>query len=210
MKNGCIITYAGREERIRYLVQRYGYYLQGRILDVGCDEAHLRAVHPEGYCGIDRGPHADVIVDLEEGRLPFEDQEFDCIVCTDTLEHIDQLHSLFREMVRVSRRYLILSLPNCWSFAWPQMLRGHGTIEKYGLPLEIPEDRHRWFFNYGQAEQFIRGQAARERLTVRVCEPYWGSDRFLKRLLHLPYVFDPVRRRNLFARALWAVLERTI
>lgn len=203
-----LVAYDGRQQRIQYLVQRYHRYLQGRILDVGCDEAHLRAYYPGRYCGIDRGPAADIALDLECGTLPFQDQGFDCVVCTDTLEHIDRLHPLFREMIRVSRRYLILSLPNCWSAAWPQILRGRGEIEKYGLPIDPPEDRHRWFFNYAQAEEFIRGQAAKERLTVRVCEPYWGSDRFLKKLLHIPYLWHPIRRRNLFARALWTVLER--
>jgi len=189
-------------------MQEYGAYVQGRVLDVGCDEAYLSALYRGRYCGIDKNGEADVVVDLEQGCLPFRDQEFDCVVCTDVLEHIDNLHALFEDLVRVTCRYLILSLPNCWGTAWPSIVRGRGELKQYGLPQAPPEDRHKWFFNYEQAERFVRDQAERLGLIVRVCEPYWGSDRLLKRLLQLVYRFDETRRRNVFARALWAILER--
>ena len=203
-----IVSYRDRRERIIYLMQHYGRYVQGRVLDVGCDEAQLRAYCPQGYCGLDQHPKADVVMDLETGTLPFKDREFDSIVCTDVLEHLEHCHAVFDEMVRVCRRYLILSLPNCWAAACFSAIRGKGTLKQYGLPLSPPADRHRWFFNYEEAEGFIRGQALRWHLTVRVCEPYYGADAFPKRLLQLCYRFDERRRRNVFARALWAVLER--
>ena len=205
-----IISYRDRRERILYLLQRYGQYVQGRVLDVGCAEATLRAYCRGGYCGIDKDGSADVTLDLEEGELPFGDREFDTVVCTDVLEHIDQLHALFDEMVRVCRRYLIISLPNCWGVFWSAIIRGRGELKQYGLPLNCPEDRHRWFFNYEQAERFVRGQAARWNLTLRVCEPYYGSDRFLKKLVQLLYQVNETRRRNVFARALWVVLEKEV
>ncbi len=201
-------TYGNRRERIQYLLGRYGIHVLGRVLDVGCSEAPMREHCPGGYCGIDQSGNPDVIVDLEEGRLPFEDRAFDTVVCTDVLEHIDRLHALFDEMVRVCRGRLIISLPNCWGGFRTAILLGRGELKQYGLPMGPPEDRHRWFFNYEQAERFIRGQAARHQLTVRVCEPYYGADGPVARVARFCYPGGTMRRHNVFSRALWAVLER--
>jgi SAM-dependent methyltransferase len=199
--------YRDRRERAMYLLARYGRYAEGRILDVGCDEGCLRAEFPGRYVGIDRAGQPDLIVDLE-GRLPFQDEEFDTVICTDVLEHVEEAHRLMAELGRVCRGRIILSLPNCWAALWGALLRGAGELKQYGLPVDPPPDRHRWFFNYEQAETFIRGQADRLGFAVRVCEPYYGRDGLIKRAAGLLYAFDQRRRRNLFARALWVVLER--
>ena len=56
--------------------------------------------------------------------------------------------------MRVSRGCIILSLPNNWANARRPIARGRGAIGHYGLPLEPPVDRHKWFFSLAEARQF--------------------------------------------------------
>ena len=163
------VVFEERQDRPRWLARRLGSYLGGTVLDVGCDRAVLREVVGAGrYTGIDRSPEADVRHDLQGGgRLPFADRSFDTVVCTDVLEHLDNLHEVFDEIVRVTGRFLVISLPNCWNAARVRLRRGKGSFKHYGLPLDPPEDRHRWFFSFDEARSFLEGQAARKGLEVR-------------------------------------------
>src|SRR6266487_6454198 len=50
-------------------------------------------------------PKADVKADLNEGKLPFADGEFDAVFARHVLEHVDRkaLLPLFREIARVTK-----------------------------------------------------------------------------------------------------------
>lgn len=163
------VRFARRSDRPHYLARRYAALFAGRVLDVGCDEAVLRAYCPGGgYVGLDKTGAADVHQDLaRDGRLPFAERSFDTVVCWDVLEHLDDPHALFDELARVTREHLLVSLPNTWNAARKQLRRGRGAIEHYGLPPEPPVDRHRWFFNLSEAESFLRARAQRVGFEVR-------------------------------------------
>jgi 2-polyprenyl-3-methyl-5-hydroxy-6-metoxy-1,4-benzoquinol methylase len=100
------------------------------------------------------------------GQLPVADQRFDIVICSDVLEHLDNLHQTFAELVRVSRRYLLISLPNCWAVARQPIGRGTGSIGHYGLPPTPRHDRHKWFFSLTQARDFAVAEAAQHELSV--------------------------------------------
>ena len=200
-----------RVKRIQYLAEHFGRYLNGRALDVGCDAATLRDMLPAGcsYTGVDIGGDPDITLNLEEiERLPFDDGAFDVVVCTDVLEHLNNLHLVFQELVRVSNRYLIISLPNNWASARRAIARGSGQIAHYGLPLTPPPDRHKWFFSLSDAREFLEGQAGLLSLSaveMRIADrPRPGILRALLRL------FTPSREcyLNRYAHTLWAVLEK--
>ena len=73
--------------------------------------------------------------------LPFSDGQFDAVVAFQTLEHlpIDDALMGFREMARVARRYVIISLPDVTE-VWRYLLR----VPKLGeLKLSIPRPRFR-------------------------------------------------------------------
>lgn len=156
-------VFRSRAERAEYVAQRYGRMLRGNVLDVGCDQAVLRRLLPgRDYTGVDVGGDPDIRLDLETlERLPFPDNAFDCVVCTDVLEHLDNLHVMFAELLRVTRQHVLLSLPNCWFGARVPVQRGRGSFGHYGLPLERPADRHKWFFSLSEALQFVEGHAPR-------------------------------------------------
>lgn len=39
--------------------------------------------------------------------LPFEVNEFNCVSCVEVLEHLDNLHFIFDELIRISKQYLL-------------------------------------------------------------------------------------------------------
>lgn len=201
--------YHSREERAIYITRRFREYLSGEVLDAGSGGAGLCS-YLDKCVSIDLNPAAcpDAFVNLEESKLPFASNSFDCVVCTDVLEHLERLHDVFTELVRVSRQYLIISLPNNWLRARAIICRGSHTclMRRYGLPVERPFDRHRWFFGYTEAEDFVHGIAARMNLQVVQCKPYFGARNQIKAALFRPWMSSR-RLHNLFASTLWAVLK---
>jgi len=136
---------------------------------VGCDQALLKELLPlADYIGVDMGGLPDLRLNLETVQhLPFEDGQFHSCVCSDVLEHLDNLHAIFAELVRVTQRYLLISLPNNWANARRPIERGHGRIAHYGLPPERPGDRHKWFFGFDEARAFLLAQCERYPLRLK-------------------------------------------
>jgi ubiquinone/menaquinone biosynthesis C-methylase UbiE len=116
------------------------------------------------------GDAIDINVDLEQKRIPFEGNSFDVVLCCDVLEHIENIHVVFDELCRVSKEYVIISLPNCHSAFLSYLKYGdypeHQHLKFYGLPLEKPEDRHKWFFSTAEAERFIRYRAKKNNMEI--------------------------------------------
>jgi SAM-dependent methyltransferase len=75
-----------------------------RVLDIGCGgKPYLPFVAPyaRSYCGIDSapGPTVDLVVAAEE--LPFADESFDLVICTQVLEHVQDPRKSLAEIYRV-------------------------------------------------------------------------------------------------------------
>lgn len=127
-----------------------------RILDVGCGPAvqtGFLSMENEVH-GIDISKHAlehaaqrGLIthhVSVEEEGIPFPDEYFDIVVCTDLLEHLFDPMFTLQEIRRVLRRtgYAILAVPN--HFFWLMRLR---LLVGYNLVLpwhEQPESSQEW------------------------------------------------------------------
>ncbi|EKE16385.1 MAG: methyltransferase type 11 [uncultured bacterium] len=128
------------------------------VLDVGCDINTLKKIVGEKVTGIDLYGKPDYKVDLEKDGLSiFKDREFDFVVCTEVLEHLEGFYEVLDELVRVSNHFILISLPNCLNiFTQWDMFRYHQAGKFYGLPLEKPMDRHRWFFGYRDIDLFFQ------------------------------------------------------
>jgi SAM-dependent methyltransferase len=211
-------SYESREDKARYVADKYRAILAGRVLDVGADRCFLKDLLPGvDYTGIGMGGAPDIEVDLEAAQIPFADNAYDCVLCLDVLEHLDSIHAVFDELARVTRRYVIISLPNPYR-DFVGMLFGRAapevSLKYYGLPHDRQLDRHKWFFSNSQAEAFIRARAARCGLNVvQIDSEGAGKPRTLasavKRAgLRLAALAFPVRAEDLYYKTLWAVLEK--
>jgi len=203
------IHFPSREARSRYVAKRFQTYLSDSLLDVGCFEAPLRDIL-EGveYTGIDVAGKPDIRLNLENcTRLTFATGAFHCVLCIDVLEHLDNMHAIFDEIIRVAKHYIIISLPNCWRHARRPIERGRGTFAHYGLPVDPPMDRHKWFFNYTQAREFLERQSQKNFL--RIVEMFatekpkpWPARAFRK------IIYQGERYRNRYTQTVWAVYEK--
>lgn len=209
--NTDFVRFNQRADRSRYIAQRFAGYLHGPLLDVGCDRAVLRDLlgRDVQYTGIDVGGTPDLVLDLERvDRLPFENDAFASVVCSDVLEHLDNIHHIFQELVRVSRRFIIISLPNNWANARRPIERGKGSIAHYGLPAVRPPDRHKWFFGFTEAIEFLRAQ---ERLfPVSIIETVANEKPRLALIRAWRHMRYPVRERylNRYVHTVWVVFEK--
>ena len=212
--------YTDRKTKAEYVWLKYRPVLQGRILDVGADACHLKQhLSPEtDYCGIGFGEGVDRVVDLEGELIPFPSESFDCVLCLDVLEHIENIHAVFDDVCRVTRRFAVISLPNAW-LDFYNMLR-HGDyrpgqpMKFYGLPLEPPADRHKWFFSADEARAFIAYRAPINKMRiVQMDHEAWGIEghgfKGMVRAWARNFLFRPsLRVDNLYAGTLWVVLEK--
>lgn len=83
-------------------------------------------------------------------RLPFKDEVFDVVICSEVLEHIPDSRAAVSELVRVLKRgkCLVVSVPRylperiCWAISesYHQEPGGHIRIYKKGELVELLED----------------------------------------------------------------------
>lgn len=139
------------------------------LLDVGCRDGKLRSYLPSSirYVGVDLFPGDAVtkVCNIEQG-LPYEEASFDAVVALDVLEHTENIWFAFEEIARVSRRQIIVVLPNIYHwFLRLRFLLGL-EMDKYRLSPTLVQDRHRWLTSYDSARLFCYSMAQRHGLIV--------------------------------------------
>ncbi len=145
--------WSGRKEKSdRY---RYKIFLSWikpgtKVLDVGCGDGYLGALLKEkNHCDVtcldisepalkmakERGLKT-VMADIQDS-LPFQDGSFDYVIATEVVEHIPFSEALLEEIKRVSRKYLIISIPNIafWKYRL-QLLQGRFPKQWVLQPFE--------------------------------------------------------------------------
>lgn len=138
------------------------------VLDVGCDYNTLKKIIGAKVTGVDLYGEPDFKIDFEKERLSrFQNNEFDMVVCTEVLEHLENFYEMLDELVRVSRKHILISLPNCMPlFTRLDILLCGKTGKFYGLPFEKPDDRHRWFFSHTDIEKFFQNYTRKKSLSI--------------------------------------------
>jgi methionine biosynthesis protein MetW len=124
---------------------------QTRVLDLGCGDgtllAHLKRNKNVQGIGVEisdarvlscvqRGVHV-IQQNLEDGLAMFDDQQFDTVVLSQTLQSMHNTEHILREMTRVARE-AIVSFPNFgyWPHGWSILL---GRMPVTG---QMPYDWH--------------------------------------------------------------------
>jgi len=170
---------------------------------------------------VDISGEPDIKANLETDLpLKIGNNSFETVVCLEVLEHVENPGDVLEECLRISSRYVILSLPNPmreivnYIFAKkkvvsdPERKLRVGVFSKfYGLPPLHPLDRHKWFYTYADAERFVSYHAEKSRWSVSEYFAIGGvqSNPFLKvfTLLIPEHI-----RKLLFPVSFWFILER--
>ena len=143
------------------------------------------------------GSWATMVADIT--GLPFPDNFFDMVICSEVLEHIPDQHSAIKEMIRVLRPGgdLIVSVPRylperiCWALSdsYHQNANGHIRIYKKKELITLIENSgsRLWAFHFAHS----------------LHTPYWWlkcligpnrQDSFLVNLYHRFLVWDMMKK----------------
>ncbi len=125
------------------------------VLDAGCGEGfslyELSAYNiGEKLEGIDYSKEAISIgkklfpnLSLKQGsiyNLPYKDNSFDLVLSTEVLEHLEDPKKALQEILRVSKKHILVSVPNEPFFMMSNFLRGKNVM-KFG---NDPEHIQHW------------------------------------------------------------------
>ena len=100
-----------------------------KVLDYGCGVRPYEYVFngfAESYTGVDVGdnPHADILIE-PEARLPFNDGEFDIVLSSQVLEHVENTDNYLKECHRLLKPGGLLFLST------------HGTWQYHSHPVDV-------------------------------------------------------------------------
>ena len=155
-ENVCFEFYQDRaRQRYQIIKDFFSNQIGDRVLDVGSRDDTAEKFLNKKVALIDKNNTNLDSWDWEKDFIPFSDKEFDSVICLDTMEHINDIHRSIADLFRVSKGTVIISLPNCWKKTYKKFVRGFGSGASYGLPPEKPMDRHKWFFNTEDIDNFI-------------------------------------------------------
>jgi len=91
-----------------------------KLLDVGAAEGYLKTLLPKNikYYSLDIMGKPDYKHNLDDFPIPIRNNQFDIIVCLETLEHTSYPHRIMKELLRISKpeALFFLSMPNEYNF----------------------------------------------------------------------------------------------
>ena len=143
------------------------------ILDAGCGEGFtLTRLSKEkigdSLEGVDFSKDAIEIgkkmyPDLKLGqadinKLPYRNNSFDLVIATEVLEHVDYPRRALRELIRVSNKYVLVTVPNEPWFTVQRILRGK-NLKQLG--------RHPEHVQYWSSQKFVEF-VRREKIKIEV------------------------------------------
>ncbi len=120
------------------------------ILDAGCGEGFILSEFKKRSIGnylegidfsedaLDIGKKMFPSLTLRQGNihnLPYADNSFDLVICTEVMEHLGEPEKVINEIKRVSKRYCLFSVPNEPFFLISNFLRGK-NISRWGNDID--------------------------------------------------------------------------
>ena len=150
---------------IRRFFERIGAVLAelgpASLLDAGCGEGEMprRGVLPAGVRTVlldrNRDSAAQVIASVD--ALPFASESFDVVTCFEVLEHVEDPARAVRELARVARRAVVVSVPFEPWFRIGNVLRGKHLSGFGNHPEHVQHWNLRSFGKFlGAAESEVR------------------------------------------------------
>jgi SAM-dependent methyltransferase len=144
------------------------------LLDVGCRGCELKAFIDNKniqYFGLDLIQNSknsvDYVLNISTG-FPFNDGQFDYVVALDLLEHVDDFQNCLNEMLRISKKTIILALPNQAHLFYRLRYLFCGIIsDKYKFSFGVGKDRHRWITTKVQSDMVMNEFALKNKLILK-------------------------------------------
>jgi SAM-dependent methyltransferase len=140
------VVEAFARQRVDFIRGLLGAPIQA-CLEVGCGDGfgmyYMQEFGQVFGCDISRpmlrrNPLRQSVAEADIYRLPYADKSFDLVYCWEVMHHVKDMQSAIREMMRLSRRYILMYEPN----AFNPLQVGFGLI----APSELGTLRfHPWF-----------------------------------------------------------------
>ena len=124
-KGHCEPTFVERYIVTFHIMEALSHLEFDTLLDIGGAEGYKAAMVREIFCAStisgdisEEACHrAKGIFDIEGmsidiRQLPFKDKAFDVVLCSETLEHVPDLEAATRELVRVCRKAVVITIPH--------------------------------------------------------------------------------------------------
>ncbi|MFW9878001.1 MAG: class I SAM-dependent methyltransferase [Candidatus Thorarchaeota archaeon] len=163
---------------------------KGELLDIGCGGGLYFFMYDDkglNYVGVDPDKNfvSEKIMLGNAEKLPFEDSSFNCVVCADVMEHVDDPVLSIKEINRVLKKggKLILTTPNeKFPFVYDPI---NWIFNKAGI--KIPIGLWAWGHRRLYTEENIKELVENNGFTIN---HYEGRSRFLVAVTvgYLPYL----------------------
>lgn len=189
-------NWRSRKDRSRFVRDMSEKLKVASVLNVGSGgKRELASISPDGLkvFDIDMEGECDLKLNLDAvDALPFGDSEYDLVCAMDVLEHLEKFHHTSEELLRVSNKYVLISLPNsaaeflgvARNRLSDQNDNSRGYFSKYyGIPVLAPMDRHRWWMYPQDIVRYFETFAKHHNCKVTYFGPTQSISRRLLRLL---------------------------
>ena len=149
-------------DRTEYVAKKLGKLNGDKVLDIGCREMILKE-YLEGkfnYLGLDyiskKSNATDFINHNLEKGIPDNLDNIDITVALDVLEHIENIHDVYKEFFSITNKTVVVALPNMAYYKFRINFLIKGVLSgKYIFTENKILDRHRWIPNCQTIDKFI-------------------------------------------------------
>lgn len=124
------------------LKHSFSKYLDGKVLDIGCGNKPYSSLFPSKVteyigCDIVQSSESRVDVICYADSIPLEDETFDSVISTQTIEHVGNFSGMLKESYRLLKcgGYFIVSGPMYWPLH--EEPYDYHRFTKYGFWLEL-------------------------------------------------------------------------
>lgn len=167
--------------KIGQIMQKLNYQ---SLLDAGCGDgeslSRLANLLPDKTVGIDndekqidraRIRFPKIKLEMQDiYHLPYENNSFDLVLCSEVLEHLDNPSKVLTELIRVSSKYLIFSVPHEPFFMLGNLIRGKNISSFGNDPQHINHWNKRTFSQLLSVKVNVRLVASSFPWLIALCE----------------------------------------